>query len=249
MRRSRKFKDELDRPPHRPLTKEEVERIARAGGIGFAGRLEEAQEFEAALEMVRCEYKSNADWKKLSLTDRQLCERLHEVRNLARRLQRLLIDPPFDYQTCLLIEGDDEPCPGPTSELEPLRTIILRAELGLRKLKERSVKSPNDWAISSASKPGLIDLVRSLVYVWQVATNTIKPQTGKNSLLIPFLREGAYLIAQHGVDTATATKWARSLVSQASKDIELGYLLLRKVDDPDVVRYLANKKFRFNRLI
>src|SRR4051794_22697099 len=105
MSRSGKFKDEL-RPPHRPLTKEEVERIARAGGIDFAGRLQEAQEFEAALEMVRCEYKRNADWKKLSLTDRQLCERLHKVRNLACQLHRLLIDRPFDYQTCRLIEGD-----------------------------------------------------------------------------------------------------------------------------------------------
>src|SRR6516162_6993149 len=109
MVRSRKFKEQLNQPPYRPLTREEVEHIAREGGLDFGSRTEEFSEFEEAMEFIRCRYKPEADWKRLSLTDSQIRDRLIKMRTLARQLHELLIDRAFNLQTHLLIEGEDKP--------------------------------------------------------------------------------------------------------------------------------------------
>jgi hypothetical protein len=161
MVRSRKFKERLNQPPHRRLTKEEVEHIAREGGIDFGSRTEEFSEFEEALEFIRCRYKPEADWKRLSLTDSQIRDRLIKMRTLARQLHELLNDRAFNLQTHLLIEGEDEPWGQETSnrELALVMEMACWAELGLKKLKERSARCPNDWAIPAAAKPGLNQLL------------------------------------------------------------------------------------------
>jgi hypothetical protein len=237
MARSRKLKEQLDRPPHRPLTKEEIERIATAGGINFADRAEQAREFGGAIEYLRSEYKRNTDWKKLSLTDRQLEDRLYEVRKLARQLQNILSIPAFHYQTSVLLAGDHVSLPRPAREREAAGAVALWADLCLEKLKARSTNSPDDWAVRSAQKPGLGTLMGGLVYVWQIAKATIKPKIGIDSHLILFLREGALAIAQHSIDSAAAIKWARSVAPL--KRLDLGYLLFRPINDPVFLQYLA----------
>jgi hypothetical protein len=248
MVRPRKFKEQLDRPPHRPLTKEEVEHIARAGGIEFGNRAEEFSEFEQALEFIRRRHKPEAYWKRLSLTDNQIRDCLGEMRALARQLHKLLSDPAFNCQTHILIEGEDEPCDQEPPELKPLMGMIRRAELGLVRLKERSAKYPNDWALKPRQMLGGNQLLVELIHLWQVATNTLKPQAEKNSALIPFLREGACIIAQNPVNLPTALGWARDLVPRAYKHLDLGYLPLRPATDPALLRLIMDGSDALNRL-
>jgi hypothetical protein len=249
MIRSRKFKQQLDQPPNRPLRKDEVAHIARAGGIDFANRAEEFSDFEEALECIRCRYKPIADWKRLSLNDNQIRKRLDKMRLLASQLHALLSDPAFDRQTRILIVGEGERWDRKTSnKLKALSGIIRQAELGLEKLEERSANSPNDWAIPPAGKPGLKDLLIELMHLWQVATNTLEPQAENNSPLIPFLREGARVIAQQNVDHNTALGWVRDLLPRAYKHLKLGYLPLRDLDDPELLNLLQSGSDLLKRL-
>jgi hypothetical protein len=126
--------------------------------------------------------------------------------------------------------------PRPVRERESASVIALWADLCLKKLKARSAKSPDDWAVRSAQKPGLGALICGLVYVWQVAKTTIKPKIEIDSELILFLREGALSIAQHSIDSAAAIKWARSVAPL--KRLDLGYLLVRPINDPEFLMYL-----------
>ena len=236
MGRSRTFTDSLELPPYRPLTEEEAKHLASAGKIHFANS-EQYEEFEQVLELLRCDYMEQANTKRLSLTYKQLRKHLQEARMLIGRLDRLLSDKALDYQLFRLVEDDDRCWEPLDRELQMLRDLGRRAELG-EKLAAPLVKTRNEWAVKSARKVGLTVLLRSLVYVWQVATNTTNPQTATASPLVSFLREGARVIAQHPVDAKTASRWASSYVF---KCIDLGYLLLRPVNDPAVVQYLGER--------
>lgn len=243
MVKPRKIKvDRLDQPPYRPLSVEEVRRIAQAGGIAFTGRVGKDRKFESSLDYLRREYAPEANQRKLSLTDSQINARLVRARNLARQLVKLLSEPAFNYQFFRL---EDELQPWKDLRgLAPLEEFVARTELGLEKMKSRS---PEDrWAQpedKANQKTGFKNLLIGLMRLWQIETHTIAPQVARSSPLVKFLKQGAFVVAQQSTGDDTAYQWARSLLPHALKRIDIGHILFRPYDDPEVVRYLNEHGF------
>jgi len=230
------------------LTIEQVSCIARAGGIDFKTRSEEARQFEASLDFLRREYEEEVKMKKLSLKDSQIAERLTKARHFARELRKLFSEEAFDYQFFRLIE-DESPWT-PLLGLPPLDPLIARVELALKKLK---VRSPDDrWAQPEGKenlKAGRRNLLLGLMYLWQIETKTIKPLAGRTSLLVRFLQQGHSEIVGENVGIDTADQWARKLLPRALKRLDIGHFLFRPVNDPEAMEHLCKLEPGYHKVL
>jgi hypothetical protein len=208
-------------PPFRPLSADEVDCIARAGGIEFQGHHDSAQQFRQALDDARELFKIGVEAREYCLTDLQISKRLTEALCLAKRLRKRLDDPGL-WSWTVPAEHAAKLLPYQTKFIEPLDTIVHWAESGLKELSERSIKNP--YTFTSAQKPEKDLLLTELVHLWRVATGTIDTHVAKNSHLIPFLREAMRVITQYTANPPTVVGWARTYTQRvSSRPIDRGY--------------------------
>ncbi len=218
-RKMKALKDDL--PPFRPLTKDEVIGLAKAGGIEFECLDERYDQFAAIVERARDGYENDLGMSKFSLTDWQIEERIMAVREAAAQLRGLLGDASIDWHARLLLPREGDPTgEGGISNAEiekGLARIEVRSQLALSKLKVRAEQIRNEHAAPSATKWGLHELLMVLATAWRFGSSTpgFALPAGINSPVIPFFRKGMLMIAQLDVGIEAARKWVRVISREA----------------------------------
>jgi hypothetical protein len=202
---------------------DEVEDIARAGGINFDAGSNQVKKFEKTLDSIRSWYEHDLKQKGDALTDRQIADRLSRAQSLAIQLCEVLKEPALQSQLIYLTAVKQEYWELIVDYPEPIERIVRWADFGLKELARRSAVRPNAFAKPSAEKTGLTELVFDLARLWCVATGTMRPQVGINSTLIPFLIEGVGKIADFRAGIDTARKWARQYARYAASHSIPGY--------------------------
>jgi hypothetical protein len=221
-RKTKALRDDL--PPFRPLTEDEVISLAKAGCIEFDCRGDRYAQFSRIVERARGQYEQDLSLSELTLTDRQIEQRIKAVHKSAAQLLELLSDTGMMVHTMFLLhEEGDPPGEGGIPDAQCRSSVMrigVRSQLALAKLKDRSKLTQNKYAAPSASKSGLHELLMVLATAWRFGSGTpgFALPTRINSPVIPFLRKGVLVIAQLDVGIEAARKWVRQISQDATAE-------------------------------